>query len=159
MGKSVGGMRGGGSSAASKILGVISDIERQGYSTASPFSIGTVDSDLKAYADANGIELGSNQMYMTPKQIAHTMRDLHKDRGIDISPATLAKFPSERKHMSLYHDIDKNNFVYFDGKVKYVVQPNYSLKMPKGKTRVVNFITAYKANGREFGKRNYRKIR
>ena len=159
MGKSVGGLRGGGSTAASKILGIISDIERQGYSTASPFSIGTVDSDLKAYADANGIELGSNQMYMTPKQIAHTMRDLHKDKGIDISPATLAKFPSERKNMNLYHDSSDNSFVYHDGRVKYVVRPNYHLKLPTGKTRVVNFITAYRSNGSEFGQRNFTKIR
>lgn len=157
--KDYGGMRGGAQSIEQKILNVISDIQRNGFSTASPFSIGSVDSDLKAYADANGIELGSIQMYMSPKQIAHTMRDLHKDKGIDIPPETLAAFPGNRHSMNLYHDTERDNFVYFDGGVKYVVQPNYTLKLPSGKEKVVNFITAYRATSREFGKRNYIKIR
>lgn len=142
------------------IMGIVNDIETQGFSRQQqPFSIGKVDSDLKLYAAAQGIELGSDELYMSARQIAHTLRDLHKEKGISISSDKLASFPLLRHTMSLYHDKSDNNFVYFDGSVKYVVHPNYSLKLPTGKKRVVNFITAYTSNGTEFKKGNFVRIR
>ncbi len=161
MAKSYGGVRGGGGPSAihGKIMSVIADIQRDGYSKQSPFTVGKVEADLKEYASTHGIDIGNGQLYMSPKQIAHTMRDLHADKGIDISPARLASFPERRRSMSLYHDSNGNKFVYFDGKVKYVVHPNYSLKLPTGKERVVNFITAYTSSGTEFNQHNFTKIR
>lgn len=163
MAKGAGGVRGGGVTSGGgvfgKIMSVIADIHKDGFSKQSPFSIGKVESDLRQYASVNGIDIGNGQLYMSPKQIAHTLRDLHTDKGIAISPQRLASFPERRSKMSLYHDSNEDKFVYFDGNIKYVVHPNYSLKLPTGKERVVNFITAYTSNGREFNQRNFTKIR
>ena len=162
MAKSSGGVRGGantGGGTYGKIMSIIADIESNGYSRQSPFSIGNVDSDLKKYASEHGIEIGNGQLYMSQKQIVHTMRDLHTEKGINISPQKLASFPDRKSGMSLYHDSKGDKFVYFDGSAKYVVEPNYSLKLPSGRERVVNFITAYTSNVSEFNQRNFTKIR
>ncbi|MCM1333029.1 MAG: hypothetical protein NC248_10525 [Bacteroides sp.] len=163
MAKSAGGVRGSGgspgTSAHDKIMSVIEDIQKNGFSKQSPFTVGKVETALKEYAAQHGIEIGNGQLYMSPKQIAHTLRDLHADKGIDISPQQLASFPARRSNMNLYHDSNGDKFIYFDGSVKYVVHPNYNLKLPSGKQRVVNFITAYTSNGSEFNQQNFTKIR
>lgn len=155
MAKNAGGVR----NIYGKIMSIISDIATNGYSKQSPFSVGPVESDLSEYAKRHGIDIGNGQLYMSASQIAHTLRDIHSNKGIDVTPQQLATFPEMRSSMSLYHDSNGDKFVYYDGSVKYVVHPNYSLKLPSGKARVVNFITAYKSNGSEFNKQNFTKIR
>lgn len=157
--KSSGGTRGYPDPLYMKIMSVITDIEQNGYSTQPPFRVGMVDAEIRSYSNANGIELGSNSMYMSPAQIGHTMRALHAAKGIDISARELASFPRRKGGMEIYHDSNGDKFVYYDGKNKYVVQPNYRLKLPTGRTKVVNFITAYRTNGTEFNQRNFTKIR
>lgn len=142
-----------------QIMDVINELQTNGFSKQQPFSIGEVEPDLKQYASAHGIELGDNNIYFTPKQIQHALRALHTNKGIDISPQDLASFPERRASMALFHDTEKNKFVYFDGRIKYVVHPNYTLKIKGGKKQTTNFITAYRGTIREFDKRNFIKIR
>lgn len=87
------------------------------------------------------------------------MRDSKRAKGIAVSEKDLADFPKKRKKMDLYYDSIKRNFIYTDGKAKYVVHPNYRLTLPDGKSKVVNFITASVTDGKEFNQRNYTKIR
>lgn len=54
---------------------------------------------------------------------------------------------------------DGDAFVYTDYKVKFIVKPNYSLKMRNGKKEVVNLVTAGKVTDKkEFLLTKYEKI-
>ena len=44
---------------------VIEDISRNGFSSIMPFSIGNVEDRMLQFADANGIELASHELYMS----------------------------------------------------------------------------------------------
>ena len=44
---------------------VIEDISRNGFSSVLPFSIGNVEDRMMQFADANGIELASHELYMS----------------------------------------------------------------------------------------------
>ena len=52
---------------------VIEDISRNGFSSVLPFSIGNVEDRMMQFADANGIELASHELYMSAKQLQHSM--------------------------------------------------------------------------------------
>ena len=145
--------------AKEKIITVLSDIRRQGFSRISPFRIGSVEKRMSDFAKENGIELGSRDVYMSSSAIAHAIRDSKQAKGLAVSGNNLASFPSRRKRMDLYYDSTTKNFTYTDGKTKYVVHPNYRLTLPDGKKKVVNFITASKTDGNEFNQRNYTRIR
>lgn len=163
--KTAGGIRSNGDKSISaqakeKILSVFSDIKQQGFSRISPFKIGSVEKRMKEFARQNGIELGSKDLYMSSAAIAHATRDSKKAKGLTVSEMDLASFPSKRKKMDLYYDSRTGNFTYANGRVKYIVHPNYSIKMPGGKQKLVNFITASKIEDkREFGMGVYKKIR
>ena len=145
--------------AKEKIMTVLSDIRRQGFSRISPFKIGNVEKRMSNFAERNNIELGSRDVYMSPSAIAHATRDSKQEKGITVPGSDLAGFPSNRHKMSLYYDSTTKNFTYTDGKTKYIIHPNYRLTLPNGKKKVVNFITASKTDGKEFNQRNYTKIR
>lgn len=145
--------------AREKIMAVLSDIKRQGFSRVSPFKIGGVEKRMREYAERNGIELGSKDVYMSSKAIAHATRDTKRAKGLAVPDEELAAFPGKRKKMDLYYDSTTKNFTYTDGTAKYIVHPNYRLTLPNGKKKVVNFITASRTDGKEFNQRNYTKIR
>lgn len=137
--------------AKENIMAVLSDIKAQGFSQMSPFKIGGVE---------NGIELGSKDIYMSSSAIAHATRDSKKTKGLTVSDADLASFPSKRKKMDLYYDSRTGNFTYTDGNTKYILHPNYDIKMSGGKRKLVNFITASKVIDKyEFRMKEYKKIR
>lgn len=166
MAKTSGGLRGGNSGvtpaeASAKISQVIGEIQSKGYSSEQPFSIGKVDSEMKDYAKNNGIKLASDNIYMSAAQIGHTLRNSKVESGIAISALHLEEFPLRRSSMELYHDKTNENFVYFDRerKEKFVIHPNYSMKISKRKTSKVNYITASKTDAREFNMRKYTKIK
>lgn len=145
--------------AKENIMAVLSDIKAQGFSQMSPFKIGSVEKRMSDFAKLNGIELGSKDIYMSSSAIAHATRDSKKTKGLTVSDTDLASFPSKRKKMDLYYDSRTGNFTYTDGKSKYVVHPNYEIKMPKRKRKLVNFITASKINSKqEFFMSKYQKI-
>lgn len=139
---------------------VLSDIRRQGFSRITPFKIGSVEKRMSDFAKSNGIELGSRDVYMSSSAIAHATRDSKRAKGLSVSDEDLTAFPGRRRKMDLYHDTRTGNFTYTDGKTKYVVHPNYEIKMPGGKRKLVNFITASKVIDKyEFRMEEYKKIR
>lgn len=158
MSKSVGGVRGGSSvkTPAQKIANAIKSLDDGKRVSATPFTIGDVEDRMKKYADANNIELASDKLSMSPRQIQHALRDTKSEAGKTVTDHELITMPSRIPSMQLYHDSQKNNFVYTDGKAKYVIHPNYAVKK---NGRHVNFITASRiTSSQEFSKRNYTKI-
>lgn len=135
--------------AKENIMAVLSDIKAQGFSQMSPFKIGSIEKRMSDFAKLNGIELGSNDIYMSSSAIAHATRESKKTKGLTVSDTDLASFPSKRKKMDLYYDSRTENFTYTDGKSKYIVHPNYSIKLASRKKKVVNFITAQKLDEHE----------
>ena len=146
--------------AKEKIITVLSDIRRQGFSRISPFKIGSVEKRMSDFAKENGIELGSRDVYMTSAAIAHAKRDSKKGKDLAVSDSELSSFPSRLKRMDLYYDTRNGNFIYTNGDTKYVVHPNYEMKISREKKKVVNFVTASRVTDKnEFNMKEYKKIR
>lgn len=145
--------------AADKIAQVLHDIENIGYSKVDYFSIGNIEGDMKRYADAHNITLGTG-IYMSARQIAHSIRESKREKGLVISNEELKAFPRARGKMHLYYDKNDNAFIYTDGKAKYCVRPGYQIKLNRNKIKVVNYISAERIkNMDEFNLTKYEKIR
>ena len=55
---------------------------------------------------------------------------------------------------------DGEVFIYTDYKTKYIVHPNYELKINRARTKKVNFVTAGKVGSpTDFNSEKYTKIR
>lgn len=149
------------SQASVHIGNIIADIESKGFSRESPFTIGRIESEMRQYANEHGIEISSDEIVMSVKQITHTLRDSKAGKGIGISPEHLAEFPLRKSGMELYHDSTNNNFIYFDRvrNEKFVVHPNYEMKIKRAKGKVVNYITASRTDPTEFGMSKYTRIK
>ena len=100
----------------------------------------------------HNIELGGNDIVMTTEKIGHTLRGSKAKDGKTIPSDHLAEFPLRRSGMELYHDKTNNNFIYFDRtrNEKFVVHPNYSMKVKREKVKKVNYITVSRTNAQEF---------
>ena len=120
---------------------------------------------MKEYAEMNGITLASDEIVMSVKQITHSLRPTKEAAGKSIGGDDLAEFPTRRADMELYHDNTNDNFVYFDRSrnEKFIIHPNYSMKIKLGKKKVtqrmVNYITASRTNEQEFNLAKYIKIK
>ena len=57
-----------------------------------------------------------------------------------VSPEELIRFPQSRFQMELYYDGEC--FIYTDGLSKFIVHPNYKMKVNRDVVKLVNFITA-----------------
>ena len=95
---------------------------------------------MKSYAAKNGIALGSEHIFMSPKSIAHATRKSKQAKGLVVSDSELIEFPVSRRKMELYYDGEC--FIYTNRKSKFVIHPNYQMPTGRGKVRRVNFITA-----------------
>ena len=147
-----------GRTAAQKIKTVLSDLRQTGISKAHPFSVGHVEKRMRDYAKNNGVDIAEGDLYMTVKSITHAIREAKKRDKKAISRNQLLRFPSQRNKMDLYYD--GKAFVYTDYKAKFVIHPNYELKLPNGRKRKVNFITATKVvDTKEFCLPKYKKCR
>ena len=124
------------------IATVLSDIQRKGYSTIQPFDIGEVEDRMIMFAHANGVILASDRLYMSAKQLQHCMRESKVVKGLTVSADELIRFPQSRFLMDLYYDGEC--FVYTDGISKFIVHPNYKMKVNRDNVKMVNFITATK---------------
>lgn len=157
--KSSGGIRSGFSSiilresqrrttktASQKNADVIDEIERNGHSRAEPFAIGKVEKRMKDFAEKEGITLASSSIYIRPHDIGHALRDDKKAKGINVSPEELRQFPNNKKRMALYYDKYDNKFIYTNGTTKYIINPDYKIKIRREKIKVVIFLTATKIN-------------
>ena len=75
------------------IAAVLDDISQKGYSSVQPFSIGNVELRMSQFAAVNGIVLGSNELYMSAKQLQHCMRASKNAKGLVVDATELIDFP------------------------------------------------------------------
>lgn len=139
------------------IATILEDINQKGFSSVMPFSIGNVEDRMLQFADAIGIELASNEIYMSAKQLQHSMRASKSAKGLVVDASELIAFPQNRFSMQLYYDGEC--FIYTDGKSKFIVHPNYKMKINRDTVAKVNFITATRrTDKKEFNGTRYTKI-
>jgi len=139
------------------IAAVLDDFREKGFSSVMPFSIGSVEIRMSQFADANGIELASEELYMSAKQLQHSMRASKNVKGLVVEASELISFPESRFSMDLYYD--GKCFIYTDVKSKFIIHPNYKMKISRELVAKVNFITATRVNDpAEFTLPKYRKI-
>ena len=140
-----------------QIAEVLSDIRQKGYSSVQPFSIGKVEERMTLFAQANALTLASDELYMSAKQLQHCMRASKGAKGLVVADADLIGFPQNRFRMDLYYDGEC--FIYTDGASKFIVQPNYQMKVSREVVKLVNFITATRrTDKKEFNGKRYIKI-
>lgn len=139
------------------IAAVLEDINQKGFSSVMPFSIGSVENRMLQFAETNGIELASNELYMSAKQLQHSMRASKNTKGLVVDASELIAFPQSRFTMELYYDGEC--FIYTDGRSKFIVHPNYKMKINRDLVAKVNFITATRrTDKKEFNGKRYVKI-
>ena len=126
----------------SLITMVLTDIRQKGYSSVQPFSIGKIEERMMHFAQTNAIMLASDELYMSAKQLQHCMRASKATKGLVVNDADLIGFPQNRFQMDLYYDGEC--FIYTDGCSKFIVHPNYKMKISRELVAQVNFITATK---------------
>ena len=94
---------------------------------------------------------------MSAKQLQHCMRASKNAKGLVVSDAELVRFPQNRFQMDLYYDGEC--FIYTDGISKFIVHPNYKMKVSREQVKLVNFITATRrTDKKEFNGKRYIKI-
>ena len=136
---------------------VLEDISQKGFSSVMPFSIGNVEDRMLQFAVANGIELASHELYMSAKQLQHSMRASKNAKGLVVDASELIAFPKSRFSMDLYYDGEC--FIYTDGQSKFIIHPNYKIKISRELVAKVNFITAtHRIDKKEFNGKRYVKI-
>ena len=141
----------------SQIAAVLKDIHQKGYSSVQPFSIGKVEQRMLMFVQSNAITLASDDLYMSAKQLQHCMRASKNAKGLVVADADLIVFPQNRFQMDLYYDGEC--FIYTDGQSKFIIHPNYQMKISREVVAKVNFITATKVKDpAEFTLPKYQKI-
>lgn len=140
------------------ITKVLDEISQKGFSSVQPFSIGKIEKRMAVFARINDVILGGDELYMSAKQLQHSMRASKGAKGLVVSKEDLISFPSRRFAMELYYD--GQCFIYTDGKSKYIVHPNYTMKISREIVKKVNFITASRrVDKNEFNGKRYIKIK
>ena len=141
----------------SQIAAILCDIRQKGYSSVQPFSIGKVEERMALFAQVNAITLASDELYMSAKQLQHCMRASKATKGLVVTDADLIGFPQNRFQMDLYYDGEC--FIYTDGQSKFIIHPNYKMKVNREEVKLVNFITATRrTDKKEFNGKRYIKI-
>ena len=141
----------------SVIAAVLDDIREKGYSSIQPFSVGKVELRMIQFAQVNNITLASDELYMSAKQLQHCMRASKGAKGLVVDDNDLIAFPQNRFQMDLYYDGEC--FIYTDGVSKFIIHPNYQMKVSREVVKLVNFITATKrTDKKEFNGKRYIKI-
>ena len=92
------------------------------------------------HLDYGNITLASDELYMSAKQLQHCLRASKATKGLVVSDADLIGLPQKRFQMDLYYDGEC--FIYTDGQSKFIVHPNYQMKVSREIVKLVNFITA-----------------
>ena len=139
------------------ILKVLSDIRQKGYSLLQPFVVGKVEERMLQFVQVNNILLGGDELYMSAKQLQHCLRASKDAKGLTVDDSDLIGFPVNRFQMDLYYDGEC--FIYTDGLSKFIIHPNYKMKISREVVKRVNFITATRRTDKnEFNGRRYIKI-
>jgi len=140
-----------------QIAAVLSDIRQKGFSSIQPFSIGKVEERMMTFAQNNTVALASDELYISAKQLQHCMRASKATKGLVVDDADLIGFPRNRFRMDLYYDGEC--FIYTDGTSKFIIHPNYQIKVNRETLKLVNFITATRrTDKKEFNGKRYIKI-
>jgi len=140
-----------------QIAAVLSDIRQKGFSSIQPFSIGKVEERMMTFAQNNTVALASDELYISAKQLQHCMRASKATKGLVVDDADLIGFPRNRFRMDLYYDGEC--FIYTDGTSKFIIRPNYQIKVNRETLKLVNFITATRrTDKKEFNGKRYIKI-
>ena len=141
-----------------KITEVLSDIRQKGYSSVQPFTIGKVEDRMTVFANNHAVILASDELYISAKQLQHCMRASKGAKGLVVDDADLIGFPKNRFQMDLYYDGEC--FIYTDGTSKFIIHPNYKMKISRELVLQVNFITATRIKDpAEFTLPKYQKIK
>ena len=127
-------------SASETIRNVFADIEKYGFSRQKPFIIGAVEERMRQYAEDNNIELGSSDVYMSSRSLSHSEREHKVNIGKAVEKEEIIAFPMTRHDMDMSYDGEA--FIFTNGKAKFVIHPNYEIKIDRKKTKKVVFITA-----------------
>ena len=127
-------------SASETIRNVFADIEKYGFSRQKPFIIGAVEERMRQYALENNIELGSSDVYMSSRSLSHSEREHKVNIGKAVEKEEIIAFPMTRHDMDMSYDGEA--FIFTNGKAKFVIHPNYEIKIDRKKTKKVVFITA-----------------
>lgn len=136
---------------------VLTDIRVKGFSTQQPFIIGAVEERMILFAQNNGIALGCDSLYMSAKQLQHCLRPSKSQKDLVVDESELINFPKSRFSMDLYYDGEC--FIYTDGQSKFIIHPNYKMKVNRQEVKLVNFITATRrTDKKEFNGKRYIKI-
>ena len=140
-----------------KIAAVLSDIRQKGFSSIQPFSIGKVEERMMMFARSKAVVLASEELYISAKQLRHCMRASKATKGLVVDDADLINFPRNRFQMDLYYDGEC--FIYTDGTSKFIIHPNYQIKVNREIVKLVNFITATRrTDKKEFNGKRYIEI-
>ena len=127
------------------------------YTVAHNTSIGKIEERMAEFAKINDIILGGDELYMSAKQLRHSLRASKEAKDLVVSKEELISFPARRFTMELYYDGEC--FIYTDGKSKFIVHPNYKMKISREIVKRVNFITASRRIDKmEFNGKRYIKI-
>ena len=112
---------------------------------------------MMQFAQANAIILASDELYMSAKQLQHCMRASKATKGLVVADDDLIGFPQNRFQMDIYYDGEC--FIYTDGLSKFIIHPNYQMKISRELVAQVNFITATRVKDpAEFTLPKYQKI-
>ena len=140
-----------------KIAAVLSDIRQKGFSSIQSFSIGKVEERMMMFARSKAVVLASEELYISAKQLQHCMRASKATKGLVVDDADLINFPRNRFQMDLYYDGEC--FIYTDGTSKFIIHPNYQIKVNREIVKLVNFITATRrTDKKEFNGKRYIEI-
>lgn len=138
--------------AQSEVIRIASIIEANGghasrESQITPMNIGSIPSSIKKFAYENDINLESTDLYITTKGIEHSIRESKANKGISVTKEEIADFVASKHNMAQYYDPTKGDFIFASESAKFVVTPNYKLKIGDTKQKIVNYITATRING------------
>lgn len=148
--------------AEESIRGIIEQIET-GYTQGISVIIGNLSEDVRQFLLKKGIELQTDEVYMTDKQIQHALRTVKQNAGKSVTAEQLVAFPSLMGKCEVYWDKQKRNiqFITRQGNEvqKFMVELNYRTKIWGVKKTVNAFITAGIIEERNLGMQNIIKIK
>ena len=149
-------------SATEGIRSIIRRLEN-GYPKGDAVRIGRLADDVKEFVRKKGIEPLTDEIYMTDKQIHHSLRSVKQKAGKAVTTEQLAALPSLMNDCEVYWDKKAGNIQFItrqDGKIqKFVVSLNYAAKIQGEKKTVNAFITAGTIEERNLGMKNLVKIK
>lgn len=138
--------------AQREVLRIASIIEANGghaskESQIKPLNIGNLPKPMRDFAATHDITLESDKMYISTKGIQHSIRESKAGKGIAVTKEELADFVANKHNMAQYYDPNKGDFIFTTSNAKFIVTPNYEMKINDTSSKVVNYITATRIEG------------